>query len=162
MCARKASGKAVVVTVVAPTPQVPVSLTLAVNMEGLNVALEGVYIAGTWQGWDAGATPMTEVNGSPSLALAASPLCSVSLDLHHNPCAGPGTYLKYKFINGNAWGQDESVPAACADGIDRFHTVGAADEVLDAVCYGTCSLCQDPDLERSVQRPQQRRITQRP
>ena len=99
----------------------------AVNMEGLNVAPEGVYIAGTWQGWDAGATPMTEVNGS---GFGPTPQ-----PMRQEP-------FKYKFINGNAWGQDESVPAACADGIDRFHTVGATDEVLDAVCYGTCNFVQ--------------------
>ena len=71
-----------------------VSLTLAVNMEGLNVAPEGVYIAGTWQGWDAGATPMTEVNGSGVWAYTTT--------------HAPGTYLKYKFINGNAWGKTKA------------------------------------------------------
>ena len=43
-----------------------------------------------------------------------------------------GTYLKHKFINGNA-GLDESVHDR-ADGIDRFHTTSAQDEVLDLVC----------------------------
>jgi hypothetical protein len=100
-------------------------------MEGLNVSAAGMHIAGTWQGWDAGATPMTQVAGTDVWAYTTTFL--------------PGTYIKYKFINGNAWGQDESVPGACADGIDRFHTTGSADAVLDPVCYGTCATCLGPD-----------------
>ena len=58
----------------------------------------------------------------------------------------PGTYIRYKFINGNAWGLDESVPGECADGIDRFLTVGGEDVVLEAVCFGTCTTCPGPPL----------------
>jgi hypothetical protein len=107
------------------------SLTIQVNMEGLSVSPAGVHIAGTWQGWDAGATPMTQVAGTDVWSYTTTFL--------------PGTYLKYKFINGNAWGQDESVPGACADGIDRFHTTGSADAALEPVCYGTCATCLGPD-----------------
>ena len=107
------------------------SLTIQVNMEGLNVSAAGMHIAGTWQGWDAGTTPMTQVAGTDVWAYTTTFL--------------PGTYIKYKFINGNAWGQDESVPGACADGIDRFHTTGSTDAVLDPVCYGTCTTCLGPD-----------------
>ena len=41
-------------------------------------------LAGTWQGWDAGATPMTDVNA------------------WYTTTHAPGTHSKYKFINGNA------------------------------------------------------------
>ena len=107
------------------------TLTIQVNMEGIDVASSGVHIAGTWQGWDAGATPMTQISGT-DVWIYTTPFVA-------------GTYLRYKFINGNAWGLDESVPGACADGIDRFHSVGDSDEVLDAVCYGTCNVCPGPE-----------------
>ena len=109
----------------------PYSLTLQVNMEGINVPSEGVHIAGTWQGWDAGATPMAHISGTEVWTYTTT--------------FPAGTYLRYKFINGNAWGVDENVPGACADGIDRFHTTTAQDEVIDPVCFGTCSTCLGPE-----------------
>lgn len=109
----------------------PYSLTLQVNMEGIDVPSEGVHIAGTWQGWDAGATPMSHIAGTEVWTYTTT--------------FPAGTYLRYKFINGNAWGVDENVPGACADGIDRFHTTTAQDEVVDPVCFGTCTTCLGPE-----------------
>ena len=83
----------------------PYSLTIQVNMEGLSVPPEGVHIAGTWQGWDAGATPMAHISGTEVWTYTTT--------------FPAGTYLRYKFINGNAWGVDESVarrvPTASTD-----------------------------------------------
>jgi hypothetical protein len=49
--------------------------------------------------------------------------------------------LNFKFINGNAWGSDESVPGSCAVNGNRTFTVGADDIVLDVVCFGSCLDC---------------------
>ncbi|MBL0047606.1 MAG: T9SS type A sorting domain-containing protein [Bacteroidetes bacterium] len=50
-----------------------------------------------------------------------------------------GTY-QYKFVNGNAWGFDESIPSACNVNGNRSITV-AKDTVLSAFCFGSCTVC---------------------
>ncbi|MFN3952415.1 MAG: T9SS type A sorting domain-containing protein, partial [Thermaurantimonas sp.] len=51
-----------------------------------------------------------------------------------------------KFINGNAWGQDETVPTACGFGspANRLVVVPQTDTILPAVCFGSCSPCPAP------------------
>lgn len=51
-----------------------------------------------------------------------------------------GTY-QYKFLNGPAWGTDESVPGACANSGNREFTVSTNDTTLGVVCFGTCTDC---------------------
>jgi hypothetical protein len=109
-----------------------VQVTLQVNLDGAPSAAVGVYVAGTWQGWDPAATGMTEIDNSGTWYWTGD--------------FTPGSYIRYKFINGNAWGMDESVPAGCADGIDRFLSIGTEDIVLEAVCFGTCTDCPGPDI----------------
>ena len=53
----------------------------------------------------------------------------------------PGELIEYKFINGDSWGQDESVPLACATGLNRFLEVPSADAELGPVCFGACESC---------------------
>ncbi len=38
------------------------------------------------------------------------------------------------------------MPTECADGIDRFLSIGSEDIVLEAVCFGTCTDCPGPDI----------------
>ena len=57
--------------------------------------------------------------------------------------ANAGDTIYYKFINGNSWGSDESVPdPACGGaggfGSDRFLEIPDVDTVLDPVCFGEC------------------------
>jgi hypothetical protein len=56
----------------------------------------------------------------------------------------PGTY-EFKFINGNAWGQDEQVPASCGipNGFSIFNrsVTITADTVLPAFCFAQCTPC---------------------
>ena len=47
---------------------------------------------------------------------------------------------EYKFINGNAWGGDEGVPASCATNGNRGITVSAATTV-PVVCFAQCVAC---------------------
>jgi hypothetical protein len=57
-----------------------------------------------------------------------------------------GTTLLYKFINGNAWGSDEIVPAACGTGVDalnRSFTFTAAGSSPETPCFGSCGPCDD-------------------
>jgi hypothetical protein len=50
-------------------------------------------------------------------------------------------YYEYKYVNGNAWGTDESVPAECSVGFNRYFTTGTTDLNLDVVCFGVCTGC---------------------
>jgi hypothetical protein len=50
-------------------------------------------------------------------------------------------YYEYKFVNGNAWGMDETVPAECAVGFNRTLTTGTSDSNLDVVCFASCTAC---------------------
>ena len=49
---------------------------------------------------------------------------------------------QYKFINGNAWGSDESIPGACAfDGNRQIEVDGMMGEASSTVCYNSCNAC---------------------
>jgi hypothetical protein len=59
-----------------------------------------------------------------------------------------GTYA-YKFINGSAWGMDESIPSLCAINSNR-QLVVSNDTVLEATCYGGCGTCTPITLSYSL------------
>ncbi|MDP2188683.1 MAG: T9SS type A sorting domain-containing protein [Sphingobacteriaceae bacterium] len=103
-------------------------VTFRVNMQYQTVGANGVRIAGNFQGWSPSATPMVR-------SLADTNVWTYSDTFNI------GDTLRYKFINGNAWGQDESVPAACAVGGDRFYVVAGGNPALPLVCFGACTNC---------------------
>ena len=89
-----------------------VTVTFQVDMTYQEVSELGVHIAGSFQGWDPSTSECTLVNDniySTSFTLTA------------------GDNHEYKFINGNAWGMDESV--------QRNITVPEVDTVLDPVYF---------------------------
>jgi len=102
-------------------------VTLTVDMTNEMVSADGVHVAGNFQGWDAGATPMTDnMDGTWSYSFSSDTAA---------------TY-QYKFINGNAWGADESIPGACAyDGNRQIMVDGAMGDVMSTVCYNSCAAC---------------------
>jgi hypothetical protein len=104
----------------------PVNVTFQVDMSEQVVSEFGVHLAGSFQGWDPAATLMT---------LAGSNIYTVTLPLTI------GEFFEYKFVNGNAWGMDETVPAECASGWNRYITVPSANTILNPVCFGSCSTC---------------------
>lgn len=117
--------------VTGPIPNV--DITFQVNMTNETVSADGVHVAGDFQNaagfgadWDPTSTELTDADGDGIYTLTVN--------------VPAGTY-QYKFINGNAWGSDESVPAACAAGFNRQATL-ASDTVLSAVCFASCSPCQ--------------------
>ncbi|MFN8698511.1 MAG: hypothetical protein ACK5XQ_04220, partial [Flavobacteriales bacterium] len=107
-----------------------VPVTFRVDLSQQTVSPNGVHIAGAFQGWNPGATPMTaEGNG----------IYAVTLEI------ADGQY-QYKFVNGNAWGSDEGVPQACGvdngfGGFNRSLTVAGQTLELDVVCFGQCAAC---------------------
>lgn len=100
----------------------PTAVTLTVDMSNETASGDGVHVAGSFQGWDPAATPLTD-NGDGTW--------SVTLDIQ------PGDY-EYKFVNGNAWGSDESIPSACQVNGNRGITVTANDTAV-AYCFNQCT-----------------------
>ncbi|HNI43895.1 MAG TPA: T9SS type A sorting domain-containing protein [Chitinophagales bacterium] len=90
-----------------------------------------ISVAGSFQGaagvgnnWTPGAAVLTDPDGDK--------IYTLTVELPE------GTY-QYKFLNGDAWGKEESVPSACNNGGNRELVVnGSAPVVLPAVCFGYC------------------------
>jgi len=110
-----------------------VDVTLQVNMawEVANNAIsaDGIHVAGDFQGWNPGATMMTDANNDGIYEVTVSVPANSS--------------IQYKFINGNAWGTDESVPAACSvtGTANRGATFAYGDSTMAPVCFGKCTDC---------------------
>lgn len=110
-----------------------VDVTLQVNMawEVANNAIsaDGIHVAGDFQGWNPGATQMTDANSDG--------IYEVTVNIPAN------SSIQYKFINGNTWGLDEPVPGACAvtGTTNRGATFAYGDSTMAPVCFGKCTDC---------------------
>ena len=108
-------------------------VTFQVNMNGQTIGANGVHIAGSFQGWNASATPMTDSNADGVYELTVNLV--------------EGDVVNYKFINGNAWTGSETVPSACGvgdgfGGFNRSYVVSNTNPTI--VCFGQCENCQTP------------------
>ncbi|MCB0805681.1 MAG: hypothetical protein KDC05_07760 [Bacteroidales bacterium] len=106
-----------------------INVTFRVDMSEQTVAAEGVHIAGSFQGWNPAGTLMNDMGGGI---------------WEYSTVLQSGDYHEYKFVNGDAWGEDESVPGACAQNSNRYITVPAMDTTLPAFCYASCVVCSPP------------------
>lgn len=106
-----------------------VNVTFQVNMQNEIVSGNGVHIAGSFNGWQADATQMFDGDSDD--------IYSTTLQLYTD------VEYQFKFINGNAWGLEETVPGDCqAPGTtNRFEIIGDTDYFIDAFCFGSCSSC---------------------
>jgi hypothetical protein len=116
-----------------------VDVTLKVNMawEKANNAISanGVHVAGDFQGWSPSTTPMTDANNDG--------IYEVTFTVPAN------SSIKYKFINGNTWANNELLSAATGscvviDGSGNFNRVATfayGDSTMSPVCYGKCTDC---------------------
>lgn len=103
------------------------TVTLTVDMTNEMVSMDGVHVAGNFQGWDPAATPMTD-NGDGTWS--------------HTFTSDTAATYQYKFVNGNAWGTDEGVPGACAfDGNRQITVDGMMGDVSAEACFGNCAAC---------------------
>lgn len=104
-----------------------VNVTFRVDMSQQTVSSAGVHLAGSFNGFNPTATPMSDANGDG--------IWEVTLELLIN-----NTY-QYRFVNGNQAGAEENVPNECAVGLNRAVEVAETPIVLDVVCYGSCGVC---------------------
>ena len=110
----------------APDGQYAVRLAVDLQKEA-SVSTDGVHIAGSLQGWDPSKTAMANLYNT-------NKIYEVILTLTD------GDY-EYKFVNGNAWGKDESVPSSCATNNNRGIKVSGADLEASKICFGSCDAC---------------------
>lgn len=109
-----------------------ISVTFQVDMSDTTVVVEGVHLAGSVQGWDPAATLMTDMGNGI---------------WEHTIILQSGAYHEYKFVNGDAWGEDEAVPWYCNQNGNRYLTVPESDTILPAKCYGSCLVCNPEPVD---------------
>jgi len=114
-----------------------INVTLRVDMQEETVSPDSVHVAGSFQGWDPAGTVLIPFIGD---------VWEVTFQ------ANPGEQLFYKFINGNDWPFQETVPAACGEddgygGYNRVLDVENGDTILPAVCFGSCLPCVLPEVD---------------
>ncbi|MCH2198058.1 MAG: T9SS type A sorting domain-containing protein [Flavobacteriales bacterium] len=102
------------------------------------IAPQGVHVAGNFQGWDPGATMLTDEDGDMVYSVAYS-FDPTALDAE-------GGNLIFKYINGNDWPfPNENVPADCGDGTgNRLIELESTNYVTDAFCFDACGSCVAP------------------
>ena len=116
--------------IVVPTT---IDVTFQVNMSNESVSADGVFVAGSFQGWTPGTSEMTDADGDGIYTYTAA------IEI--------GTEVAYKFLNGNVWGApEEIVPAECGvdngfGGYNRAFLAGQNDTLFDVVCFGECIDC---------------------
>ena len=99
------------------------SVTFQVDLGSASANSNGVHVAGSFQSWSPSTTGLTQVGTSSIYSTTVS--------------VSPGQ-LEYKFLNGNAWGDDESVPTAVnvgTNGNGNRWAVISSDTTLPAVMF---------------------------
>ncbi len=104
-----------------------VDVTIRVDMSAETVSADGVHVAGTINGWSPDATMLVE-EGSTGIY-------AVTVQLNEG-------WHRYKFLNGNAWGTNEtaSYPCAPTNG-DRYMYINnsGVDVILEPVPFNGCN-----------------------
>ncbi len=104
-----------------------VNVTFKVDMSSETISADGVHIVGSINDWNTTATPLTK-EGDTDIYSATIQLSS--------------GWQEYKFLNGNAWGTDESAGYPCAPSNgNRFVYINDSgnDVMLVAVPFNGCN-----------------------
>ena len=104
-----------------------VNVTFRVDMSSETVSPDGIHVVGSINGWNTTSNPLTQ-EGATTIYSGVVAL-------------NPGWY-EYKFLNGNAWGTEESVGAPCAaSNGNRFVYINdsGSSVLLEVVPFGNCN-----------------------
>lgn len=112
----------------APAGHSAVSMVLDMSLEASIDPV--VSVAGDFQGWSPGTTELYDVLGD-----------SIYRFIAYIPTTDT---MNFKFLNGGAWGSDESVPSACAVNNNR-QLIISGDTVFGPICFAQCGPCFIPD-----------------
>lgn len=106
-----------------------VEITFQVDMNNETISPDGIHIAGSFQSWQPGNTPMTDAGNGVYTYTTSLPI---------------GDYIEYKFVNGNSWDapQPEQVPDECGTYTNRYLTVPDFNTILNPVCFASCGPCE--------------------
>jgi len=118
-----------------PDPPASVEVTFVVDMQYEQASVNGVHIAGGFQGWDPTASEMTDTDGDGKYEI--------------NFTFAPGEELQYKFINGNDWDSAETVPDECVTDGNRTWVAPNFNRPYE-VCYEMCETCPAPPVTKAV------------
>ena len=108
-----------------------VDVTFQVDMSQQVIDPSGVYVAGSFNGFSASATPMT---------VLVPGVYSATISVMSN------TTVTYKYLNGSTFAGVETVPFECGvddgfGGYNRSIVADAADITLPTVCFSSCAVC---------------------
>ena len=108
------------------------NMTVSVDMSSQRVSPKGVYLANDLKGnWQPNAVKMKDMGSGIYAATMQVP---------------QSTTAHYKFMNGDSWGENESVPSGCgemnaAGFYDRVATGYNEGYEIPTVCFGACMSC---------------------
>ncbi|RLD23764.1 MAG: hypothetical protein DRI54_06935 [Bacteroidetes bacterium] len=112
----------------ASTAMAQIDVTFAVDMTGVTVSDSGLHVTGNWQeaaggsNWTPGTSEMTDAGGG---------LYTLTVNI---PAGG----YEFKYINGNDWPDEESIPAVSQVGFgngNRYFQLTAAGNGLDTIPF---------------------------
>ncbi len=116
-----------------PTPNETQMVTFQVDMTGQTVSGNGVHVAGNFNGWSPNQTTMTLI-GDDIYQVTVTVLSTL-------------TTIQYKYLNGDAWGTEETIPAPCVNSnSNREYVIEGAGSTVDLPIYvfGTCTESDAP------------------
>jgi len=107
------------------------NVTFQVDMSNEIISENGVYLAGTFNGWDPAANQMLHLGNN---------IYFITLILNENDIH------QYRFVNGNTISDYEIIPEECgysgtSGGLERQIIIPSVDTTLDMVCFSSCSTC---------------------
>lgn len=112
-------------------PEVEQTVIFRVDMSLSTVSPLGIHIAGSFQGWDPAATELTDEDGDNIYEVTVTGIAD-------------GEY-QYKFVNGDAWGDDEVLSGLeCDSDGNRTFTVSTGTTIVGPFCYEQCGSCEMP------------------
>jgi 1,4-alpha-glucan branching enzyme len=106
-----------------------VNLTFYVNMENEIISPAGVHVAGEFNNWFSNATQMTDAD--------------MDGVYEYTQAVEANSTVEFKFINGDEWVYEESIPLNCEMNGNRFIEVGDTDLAMDTVCFHYCTNCDE-------------------
>ena len=118
-------------------PEGKIALRFAVDLQKETaISANGVYIAGNFQGsngasgdWKPNETKMTNLYSDKNKVF------------EYIAYVGNTDGVQFKYLNGNDWPQNESVPSSCATGGNRTFQAASVSTALPKVCFGSCTAC---------------------
>lgn len=90
-----------------------------------SISTNGVHVASTLNGFNYANVRMYSFNGNV---------------FEYHGYTDSNTTIEYKYVNGNALANAETVPTACASNSNRSILV-TNDVILDSICYSSCEAC---------------------